>query len=307
MSLEEMKKQFLELKDKGVNEGLTYEDYLVLKNMRDKLGVDASNAEVHDYLNNEFFSLVESFYSNGMRGILSYDDYLSFKNNMSELDSKIRSFFSDSETFGPSQELFGSVHEVITEAFNKGLLHKFSKGDCKYISEHSFILPLVLANNTHPKIRLTGDNRYMFLCQIHWEKTPSLGVNDLKNYYFCYGCGYAGNAVSYLMKYEHLSYPDALQLLAQVFLFDVKVEQEKLVPLVKKYQDAILSDEYQRLLEIGFDRLNNRGIRQINNEDVEVLYKNRYDTINRIKNGLADENFTYEGPKKLIYLKASDN
>lgn len=68
-----------------------------------------------------------------------------------------------------------------------------------------------------------------------------------------------------------------------------------------------MSDEYQNLLEMGLDRLKKRNIEKINGETIEDLYKVRYDTINRIKNDLVDEKFSYEGPKKLIYLKASDN
>lgn len=232
MSLEEMKTKFLEIKDKGNKEGLTYNDYLVLRDMRNKIMENEANSETHDYLNNEFFSCVENIYTLGMRGILSYNDYIAFKDNMSKLDSKIISYFAAEEMFGPSQELFGSINDVIEEVFIKGLLHKFSRKDCDYISKNGFLLPLVLANNTHPKIRLTGDNRYMFLCQLHLEKTPSLGVNDLKNYYFCYGCGGSGNAVSYLMEYENLSFPESIQLLAQIYLFDVKRQDQKFAPLV---------------------------------------------------------------------------
>lgn len=307
MSLEEMKHIFLEIKNKGNKDGLTYEDYLVLRNIRDNIMSIEGSRETHDYLNNEFFSSIHDIYSLGMRGELSYNDYISFKDNMSKLEPKIISYFVGEELFGPSQELLGDISDVIDEVFIKGLLHKFSQKDCNYISQNGFLLPLVLANNTHPKIRLTGDNRYMFLCQLHLEKTPSLGVNDLKNYYFCYGCGGSGNAVSYLMEYENLSFPESIQLLAQIYLFDVKRQEQKFAPLVQKYQDAILSDEYQNLLEIGFDRFKKREIKNFNGDDVEQLYKNRYNTINRIKNHLMDPNFTYEGPKKLIYLKARDN
>jgi len=303
MSIEEIKKEFLEIKTKGQTEGLIFDDYLKLKKMRDSLGLSIENSDIpHDYLNNDFFPLIEEFYSKGMRGILSYTDYIAFKEEMDKLDLGIISYFSYDVERENSGNLFVDIDNTIQEIYLKGMLNRFSSNDCRYIIQNSFLLPLVLANNTHHRIRLTGDNRYMFLCQLHWEKTPSLGVYDLNNTFRCFGCGYGGNSVYYLQKYEDLSFTEALQLLAQIYLFDINNKNPKLEGLVQKYQATILSDEYQHLLELGRERLKGRNIEIINGVRVDDLYNKRYDAINRIKAQEFDSNFKYEGPKKLIYL-----
>jgi DNA primase len=56
-------------------------------------------------------------------------------------------------------------------------------------------------------------NRFLALCPFHSEKTPSFTVND-KGFH-CFGCGESGDVFSFLMKYENLSFPEALESLAR--------------------------------------------------------------------------------------------
>jgi len=49
------------------------------------------------------------------------------------------------------------------------------------------------------------------LCPFHNEKTPSFTVSPTKGLYKCFGCGKGGNAVSFVMEHEKLSYPEAIR------------------------------------------------------------------------------------------------
>ncbi len=51
-------------------------------------------------------------------------------------------------------------------------------------------------------------------CPFHDEKTPSFTVSPQKQFYHCFGCGAHGSAISFLMEYEHLEFPDAIEELA---------------------------------------------------------------------------------------------
>jgi len=55
---------------------------------------------------------------------------------------------------------------------------------------------------------------YQALCPFHNEKTPSFTVSPQKQFYHCFGCGAHGSAVGFLMQYEHLEYPEAIEVLA---------------------------------------------------------------------------------------------
>lgn len=53
------------------------------------------------------------------------------------------------------------------------------------------------------------------LCPFHNEKSPSFTINDDKNFYHCFGCGAHGDSIGFVMKYEHLPYPEAVERLAR--------------------------------------------------------------------------------------------
>ncbi|VAX01721.1 DNA primase [hydrothermal vent metagenome] len=55
---------------------------------------------------------------------------------------------------------------------------------------------------------------YKACCPFHGEKTPSFTVSSSKQFYHCFGCGAHGTAISFLMEYEHLSFPEAIEELA---------------------------------------------------------------------------------------------
>ena len=67
---------------------------------------------------------------------------------------------------------------------------------------------------------------YVACCPFHNEKTPSFSVSPAKGIYKCFGCGESGNAVGFLMKYEHYTYPEALKWLAAKY--NIQVEEEQL-------------------------------------------------------------------------------
>ena len=66
-----------------------------------------------------------------------------------------------------------------------------------------------------PYVRLTkhGSN-YVGLCPFHNEKTPSFSVNTERQCFHCFGCGVGGNSISFVMKYENLTFTEAVRELA---------------------------------------------------------------------------------------------
>ena len=59
-------------------------------------------------------------------------------------------------------------------------------------------------------LKKSGVN-YKGLCPFHAEKTPSFIVNEEKKIFHCFGCGAGGNVFNFFMKFEHLSFPDAVK------------------------------------------------------------------------------------------------
>jgi DNA primase len=52
-------------------------------------------------------------------------------------------------------------------------------------------------------------------CPFHNEKTPSFVVSPDKQIYHCFGCGAGGNVFSFIMKHENISFPEAVEMLAE--------------------------------------------------------------------------------------------
>ncbi|MBQ9624686.1 MAG: DNA primase, partial [Clostridia bacterium] len=59
-------------------------------------------------------------------------------------------------------------------------------------------------------------NTYWACCPFHKEKTASLNVNMQKQLYYCFGCHKGGNAITFVKEIENMTYPDAVQLLADL-------------------------------------------------------------------------------------------
>ena len=63
--------------------------------------------------------------------------------------------------------------------------------------------------------------RFTGLCPFHAEKTPSFSVNSQGQFFHCFGCGESGDVFSFMMKYHHLTFPDALKDLAKRYHIDL--------------------------------------------------------------------------------------
>lgn len=72
------------------------------------------------------------------------------------------------------------------------------------------------------------------LCPFHEEKTPSFMVSPEKQLFHCFGCGEGGNVFNFLMKYEKLSFFEAVKMLAQKSGVPLPVDEEKENILQKK-------------------------------------------------------------------------
>src|SRR5699024_9544392 len=70
-------------------------------------------------------------------------------------------------------------------------------------------------------LKRKGGN-YQACCPFHNEKTPSFVVSPSKGLYKCFGCGKGGNAVTFIMEHEGVSYPEALKMVAKRYGIEVK-------------------------------------------------------------------------------------
>lgn len=84
-------------------------------------------------------------------------------------------------------------------------------------------------------------------CPFHNEKTPSFYVSKAKGIYKCFGCGKAGNAVTFVMEHEHLTFFEAIKYLGP--RFGIQVKDEQLTP--EQEQAVSLRESVSAALEFA--------------------------------------------------------
>lgn len=70
-------------------------------------------------------------------------------------------------------------------------------------------------------LRKSGAN-YKGLCPFHAEKTPSFMVSPARGTCHCFGCGKGGNAITFIMEHEQMTYVEALRWLANKYHIEVR-------------------------------------------------------------------------------------
>ncbi len=79
-----------------------------------------------------------------------------------------------------------------------------------------------------PHVRFTKSGAsYKGLCPFHDEKTPSFIVNRSDSHYHCFGCNAHGDAISFLMNYQKLSFQESVEYLADKFQVHLEYQEGK--------------------------------------------------------------------------------
>lgn len=122
--------------------------------------------------------------------------------------------------------------------------------------------------NRYVPLKKAGRN-WMCCCPFHKEKTPSFSVSQTKQFFKCFGCGEAGNAIGFIMKYEGLEFPDAVRKLAGYYAMEVpedrspaRIKAREKARTLTDYmgEAAAFYTEQLRLNARACDYLKNRAI-----------------------------------------------
>ncbi len=127
-------------------------------------------------------------------------------------------------------------------------------------------------------LKKSGRN-FKGLCPFHTEKTPSFIVSPDKQIFHCFGCHVGGNVFNFLMKYEKISFTEAVRKLAEEAGIEIPTRQVR--PQLSEYDrlyraNQFAADFYQRLLEEHRDRifpyLEKRGISRETMRNFKIGY-----------------------------------
>ena len=82
-----------------------------------------------------------------------------------------------------------------------------------YIDELIARLDIVTVIDARVKLKKAGKH-WVSCCPFHDEKSPSFAVNEAKQFYYCFGCGASGHALNFVLEFEKLEFPAAVEKLA---------------------------------------------------------------------------------------------
>lgn len=127
-------------------------------------------------------------------------------------------------------------------------------------------------------------------CPFHGEDTPSFVVSPQKQIYHCFGCGVGGDSIKFVMEYEKLSYPEAIEKLASMVNFSLEYENN-----YKKIDTSLISKVNEHYIKqlthnaTALEYLKSRGISDFSIEKFEIGYAgDSQKTINYLKSNFLN-------------------
>ncbi len=155
-------------------------------------------------------------------------------------------------------------------------------------------------------LRKRGTN-YIGLCPFHQEKTPSFTVSPEKSIYKCFGCGKAGNALTFMMDYYGYSFQESLKILASKVGIRLEEKKSQKNSEQTSKRDSILeilekaNEHYHNNLKTTSGKavlsyFHNRGYKDETINEFYLGYSiNSWDNILKLlKNQGYDENLIFE-------------
>jgi len=126
-------------------------------------------------------------------------------------------------------------------------------------------IDIVEVIGTRVQLKKAG-REYKAPCPFHNEKTPSFTVSPQKGFYHCFGCGAHGTALGFLLEFDRLEFPEAVEELAHIAGLTVPRDEqsERRAPSAPVYETlAKAAGIYRQALKdnpAAIDYLKDRGL-----------------------------------------------
>ncbi len=166
-------------------------------------------------------------------------------------------------------------------------------------------LDIIDVIGSYIELRKSGAN-FKAPCPFHDEKSPSFVVSPSKQIYHCFGCGASGDSISFVMDYEKLNYPEAIEKLASQYNFSLQYTQagkqkkhSKLLEKLSEYYQILLTHNNQALaylqergiFESSIEKFE-LGYAPSSNQTIEFIQKNMFSTAEAVELGAIGQQDT---------------
>jgi len=136
--------------------------------------------------------------------------------------------------------------------------------DSKFIERVKQANNIVTVSNRYMVLRVRGKTHWA-CCPFHHEKTPSFAINELQQFYHCFGCGVSGDVITLVQQLESLDFYGALEVLSKAAGMEMPaiVHDPEYAKAAKKKQRALAALELAR----------NYYCENLGGENIEYLHK----------------------------------
>jgi DNA primase len=100
---------------------------------------------------------------------------------------------------------------------------RISDSDINTVRERTNIVDIV---SSYVTLKKKG-KLFWGVCPFHTEKTPSFKIDPATQLFHCFGCGEGGNVFTFIMKIEHLEFPEAVEMLAEKIGYTIQYEDKR--------------------------------------------------------------------------------
>ncbi len=165
------------------------------------------------------------------------------------------------------------------------------------------------------KLERKGKN-YWGLCPFHYEKTPSFCVNEVDQFFKCFGCGESGDVITFVRKFEGVDFMQAIEILAKNAGMEMpKIENSQELKKQKEEKEQVLQALraaamfYHKTLKsekgkVCMEYLKKRGVSSSSITNFGMGYSPDFDSM---KQELLKQGFSIETMKKAGLVDTGSN
>jgi len=127
-----------------------------------------------------------------------------------------------------------------------------------FIEQLKTSIDIVHVVQGYVRLRKSGSS-FTGICPFHQEKTPSFHVRQSPAYYYCFGCGAKGDAISFVQNMERISFPETVKLLAERYGIPLpKIESTPEADQTARERQSLL-EIHEKAAEIFRSQLTSSG------------------------------------------------
>ncbi|WP_338521453.1 DNA primase [Candidatus Legionella polyplacis] len=129
-------------------------------------------------------------------------------------------------------------------------------------------IDIVQIINNYLKLKKIGNN-FTAYCPFHKEKTPSFKIETKKQFFYCFGCGKGGNAISFIMNYFNKNFSDSVKILTSKINTKINIipNKNKLYYFTNTYN---LLEKINSFYQNTLEKKGKNAIKYLKNRNIKI-------------------------------------